>query len=73
MHFEEMLGHLEQLQKIDWHDEFWSDEAMSHFRAMSWAYEFLVPKSAKHFEGLWRRTPKAMSVGDWVRRIAGEK
>jgi hypothetical protein len=73
-HFETLLDHLEQLQKINWDvdDSSWPHEARGHFAAMSYHYEFLVPNSAKHFEGLWRRMPKAMTPGDWVRRIAGE-
>jgi hypothetical protein len=72
MHFETLLGRLEQLQQIDWDKDSALDDATGHFAAMSFDYEFLVPSSAEHFEGLWRRTPKAMTTGDLVRRIAGE-
>lgn len=73
MYFEELLAHLEELTKINWDDAEWMYAAKGHFEEMSWAYEFLVPASGEYFKGIFRRTPKAMTTGDWVRRMAGEE
>jgi len=53
--FENLLGQLEQLQKIDWSVDYCLDEARMYFTNMSWSYELLVPGSSEHF--------KACSVG----------
>lgn len=71
MHFETLLRQLEQLQRIDWDSEAWQHAVRWHFQEMSFLFEGLVPETSEHFENFSRRTPRAMSTGDYVKRIAG--
>ena len=45
-------------------------EALNLIRRLADNFEYCLPHTSSYFEGLWRRSPKAMSFADWVERIA---
>jgi hypothetical protein len=73
IHFEALLSDLAEIQNIDWDDDNWSFNVRSRFGSVSHNFEWLVPNTTQYFEGLWRRSPRAMTRGDLVRRLAGDR
>ena len=50
----------------------WShDEALDVMRRIQVEFEGCLPDTSDFFEGLWQRSPKAISFGDVVNDIAG--
>jgi hypothetical protein len=70
IHFGRLFDGLDMLRR---NSEMFEDplELLPDLQDLSIHFEMCVPKTQNHFEGLWRRTPKAMSFADWVRRAGG--
>lgn len=47
------------------------EEAINVLRRLSVDFEICVPETSEYFSGLWRRTPKAWTLGMYIDRIAG--
>jgi hypothetical protein len=45
-------------------------EALNLIRRLADDFEYCLPDTSSYFEGLWRRSHKAMTFADWVERIA---
>jgi hypothetical protein len=54
-------------QNLEWENE----EALMKIRNLSYDFEFCLPITSEFFDGLFRRTPKAMSLADYVDQIGG--
>jgi hypothetical protein len=49
------------------------EEVLNIIRNLADQFEYCLPQTSRFFGGLWRRSPKAMSFGDFVRHIAGSR
>jgi hypothetical protein len=49
------------------------EELLNIIRNLADQFEYCLPQTSRFFGGLWRRSPKAMSFGDFVRHIAGSR
>jgi len=49
------------------------EAVLNVIRNLADQFEFCLPQTSAYFAGLWRRSPKAMSFGDFVRYIAGSR
>jgi hypothetical protein len=47
-----------------------TDEVLGVIRNLANEFEYSLPATGKYFEGLWRRSPKAMSFADYINQIA---
>jgi len=47
-----------------------TNDVLSIVRDLADDFEFCIPATGEYFERLWRRSPKARSLGDWVEYIA---
>jgi hypothetical protein len=61
----ERLGRFRDIDEID------VNSALNAVRNVGVYFEILRPDSAQYFEGLWRRSPKAWSLGYTIERRAG--
>jgi hypothetical protein len=63
---------LEELKAFSNKDASWDqEEALNKLRRLSADFELCVPDASEYFSGLWRRTPKAWTLGMYINRIAG--
>jgi hypothetical protein len=46
------------------------EEVLNVIRNLADRFEYCLPQTSEHFAGLWRRSPKAMNFGDFVRYLA---
>jgi hypothetical protein len=69
--YEELFARLERLGRYRNIDGFDVNSALDAARNVSVLFESLNPESAQYFEGLWRRSPKAWSLGYTIERMAG--
>ena len=49
------------------------EAVLNVIRNLADQFEFCLPQTSVYFAGLWRRSPKAMSFGDFVRYLAGSR
>lgn len=49
------------------------EAVLNVIRNLADQFEYCLPQTTAYFAGLWRRSPKAMSFGDFVRHIAGPR
>jgi hypothetical protein len=49
------------------------EAVLNVIRNLADQFEFCLPQTSAYFGGLWRRSPKAMSFGDFVRYIASSR
>jgi hypothetical protein len=67
-----LINGLEQLKAFSGKDSPWDhEEAINVLRRLSVDFEICVPETSEYFSGLWRRTPKAWTLGMYIDRIAG--
>jgi hypothetical protein len=69
--YEELFEGLERLGRFRDIEDFDVNLALNAVRNVSVYFELLRPDSAEYFQGLWRRTPKAWSLGYTIERRAG--
>ncbi len=67
-----LIKGLEELKAFNDPESAWDhEEALNAVRRLSGNFEVCLPKTSDYFEGLWRRSPKAMTFGMYVNWIAG--
>jgi hypothetical protein len=67
-----LINGLEELKAFSDKDASWdNEEALNTVRRLSVDFDLCVPETSEYFSGLWRRTPKAWTLGMYVDRIAG--
>jgi hypothetical protein len=70
--FTQLIRRLEEFGPFNDFDAHWDlEDALILMRSASCDFEWCLPATSEFFGILWRRTPKAMSFGDYVERIAG--
>ena len=63
---------LEELRAFSDMDFTWeNDQALDVIRRLSVDFELCLPNTSDYFDGLWRRSPKAMTFAMYVNYIAG--
>ena len=72
MAFSHLIDGLESLNEVaQENDDEYCSELLYLIRNVTREFENCIPQSEKHFEGLWRRTPKAMERADLIKYYAG--
>jgi hypothetical protein len=69
--YEQLFDGLEGLRRFRNIDDFDVPAALTVVRSVSNDFEFVQPKTAEYFQGLWRRSPKAWDLGYAIARQAG--
>jgi hypothetical protein len=68
-----LLRGLEELKEFDSAERINDPEdALRKIRHLSEDFELCLPDTSEFFSNLWRRSPKALSFADYVRRIGGQ-
>jgi len=69
--YEALFDGLEALTQFQDIDKFNVDDALNTVKRVSVDFEIVRPECQPYFEGLFRRSPKAWSLGDGIRHTAG--
>jgi hypothetical protein len=68
-----LIKGLERLAQFSTPNSINPEEVLNIIRNLADQFEYCLPQTSRFFGGLWRRSPKAMSFGDFVRHIAGSR
>ena len=67
-----LIDRLDDLRQFSDADEIHDpQEVLGAIRHLADQFELCLPNTSHYFDGLWRRSPKAMSFADYVRYIGG--
>jgi hypothetical protein len=67
-----LINGLDELKPFSDTDSGWdSEEALNVIRNLSVDFEICLPETSTYFNGLWRRSPKAMTFAMYINWIAG--